>query len=109
MDKLAANITQAGTFLFRAPANNQQITQRHINTNMVAWIFDPKDADEYVELLQIDRFVLTRNQKEISYTTRDEIVEEITKEDAKKLYGLMKQLREEKQTQKPQQFQKINK
>ena len=33
----------------------------------------------------------------------------LNKEDAKKLYGLMKQLREEKQTQKPQQFQKINK
>ncbi len=108
MDKLAANITQGGTFLFRAPADNEPITQSHINTNMVAWIFDPRDADEYVQLLQVERFVLTRNQKEISYTTRNEPVEEISKEDAKRLYGFMKQLREEKQAQKAA-MQKVNK
>ena len=109
MDKLAANITQGGTFLFRAPADNEPITQSHINTNMVAWIFDPRDADEYVQLLQVERFVLTRNQKEISYTTRNEPVEEISKEDAKKLYGLMKQLAEEKHAKKQVQYQKANK
>ena len=106
MDKLAANITQAGTFLFRAPADNQQITQRHINTNMVAWIFDPQDADEYIELLKIDRFVLTRNQKEISYNAGSEPTEEISKDDAKKLYALMKQLSEEKQNTKVYQNKK---
>lgn len=108
MDKLAANITQGGTFLFRAPADNEPITQSHINTNMVAWIFDPRDADEYVQLLQVERFVLTRNQKEISYTTRNEPVEEISKEDAERLYGFMKQLSEEKQSQKAT-MQKVNK
>lgn len=108
MDKLAANITQGGTFLFRAPADNEPITQSHINTNMVAWIFDPRDADEYVQLLQVERFVLTRNQKEISYTTRNEPVEEISKEDAERLYGFMKQLSEEKQAQKAA-MQKVNK
>ena len=108
MDKLAANITQGGTFLFRAPADNEPITQSHINTNMVAWIFDPRDADEYVQLLQVERFVLTRNQTEISYPTRNEPVEEISKEDAKRLYGFMKQLSEEKQAQKAA-MQKVNK
>lgn len=108
MNKLAANITQGGTFLFRAPADNEPITQSHINTNMVAWIFDPRDADEYVQLLQVERFVLTRNQKEISYTTRNEPVEEISKEDAERLYGFMKQLSEEKQAQKAA-MQKVNK
>lgn len=108
MDKLAANITQGGTFLFRAPADNEPITQSHINTNMVAWIFDPRDADEYVQLLQVERFVLTRNQKEISYTTRNEPVEEISKEDAERLYGFMKRLSEEKQSQKAA-MQKVNK
>ena len=109
MDKLAANITQGGTFLFRAPADNEPITQSHINTNMVAWIFDPRDADEYVQLLQVERFVLTRNQKEISYTTRNEPVEEISQEDAKKLYSFMKQLHTEKQAQNVSVIQKINK
>lgn len=109
MDKLAANITQAGTFLFRAPADDKPITQRDINTSMVAWIFDPRDAAEYVELLQVERFVLTRDQKEVSYANRDEIVEEISKEDANKLFGFMKQITEEKQAQQTAAFQKVNK
>ena len=106
MDKLAANITQGGTFLFRAPADNEPITQRDIHTNLVEWIFDTKDAYEYVQLLQIESFVLKRKQKEISYNAGSEPTEEISKDDAKKLYALMKQLSEEKQNTKVYQNKK---
>lgn len=110
MDKLAANISKAGTFLFRAPADNEPITKKQIRNNMVAWIFDPRDAYEYVTLLQVERFVLTRDEKKANiYIDDDNQPEEISQADAKKLYGLMTQLLEEKQTKKEPPVQKVNK
>ncbi|MBQ3511207.1 MAG: hypothetical protein IJA30_02785 [Bacilli bacterium] len=110
MDKLAANISQAGTFLFRAPADDEPITNQQIRNNMVAWIFDPRDAYEYVQLLQVERFSLTKDeQKQNIHLDTVPQPMEISKEDAKKLYGLMKQLSEEKHAKKQAQYQKANK
>ena len=110
MDKLAANISQAGTFLFRAPADNEPITKKQIRENMVGWIFDPRDAYEYVTLLGVERFVLTRSEKSYNvYVDDDNQPEEITQEDAKELYELMTNLLVEKQAKKAVQYQKINK
>lgn len=106
MDKLAASITKGGTFLFRAPADNEPITKKQIRENMVAWIFDPRDAYEYVTLLQVERFALTRDEStNYIYRDDDNQPEEISKEDAEKLYSLMKAHIEQKQ----QPLQKVNK
>lgn len=106
MDKLAASITKAGTFLFRAPADDEPITKKQIRENMVAWIFDPRDAHEYVTLLGVERFTLTRDEStNYIYADDDNQPEEITQEDAKKLYSLMKTHIEEK----TRPIQKVNK
>ena len=108
MDKLAAHITQGGTFLFRAPADDEPITNKQIRNNMVAWIFDPRDAYEYVQLLQVERFSLTKDEKkEYIYSDKGNQPIELSQEEAKKLYGFMKQLSEEKHGQRA--VQKVNK
>ena len=110
MDKLAATISKGGTFLFRAPADNEPITKKQIRNNMVAWIFDPRDAYEYVTLLQVERFALTRDESTNSiYVDDDNQPEEISKEDAKRLYGLMKAHVDQKQSKQEQPVQKVNK
>ena len=110
MDKLAANISKGGTFLFRAPADNEPITKRQIRNNMVAWIFDPRDAYEYVTLLQVERFVFTKDEKQESIYVDDENQpEEISKDDAKNIYTLMNELLEQKQKRKEPPVQKVNK
>lgn len=106
MNKLAANITHYGTFLFRAPADSEPITKNHIRNNLVAWIFDPRDAYEYVTLLQVERFIFSSDTNYSIYSEEINPPQEISKEEAKKLYTAINETLAQKQDPP---IQKVNK
>ena len=79
--KLGINIHRSGTFLFKVSNNNNAITKALVQKNMLGWLFHTPNIGDYIELLPVERYVVTPSNAD-----KDEELIEISQEQALSLY-----------------------